>query len=310
MLRLYKIIIGICFFVFLMWLMGPRYVNEIIDIHGLNKVQAMEKLSKDGVVNKYTLEFLLKATNKHIEYGEYRFRGFVWPFGVFDKITKGKFLTYKITIPEGFDMYEIASRLQKYGICSKNDFLKYATDKAFIKSLGLDQDTMEGYLFPDTYNFYKYENPKYIIEYMYLAFKENMKKHRLNPTKEQMVIASIVEKEAKFDKDKPMVASVIYNRLKKNMSLQMDSSVIYALKTLNLWNGTMTRKDIFVKSPYNTYMNHTLPPTPICNPGVHSIEAAINPAHTDYLYFVDDKDGHLIFNKSLKNHQKAVEALR
>lgn len=292
------------------WLFGPRYVNKTVDIYGLDREKAIKLLSKDGIVNRYALELLLKITNKHIEYGEYRFRGFVSVFGVYEKLTHGEFLTYKITIPEGFDIYEIAERLQRYQICSKQDFIKYATDSRFAKKQGLDSVSFEGYLFPDTYFLYKHENPKNIIKEMYMTFKQNMEKYHLKPTKDDIIIASIVEKEAKFMQDKPKVASVIYNRLKKGMKLQMDSTVIYALKVEGKWNGVLNRKDFFIRSPYNTYVVKGLPPTPICNPGIKSIESAMNPANTDYLYFVANKFGRLFFNKNLENHQKMVISLK
>jgi len=289
------------------WLLRPHIVNKTIDIYGLNKEEAINKLSRNGIVNKYILEALLYITNAHMKYGEYRFKGIVSPFEVYRKLTRGEFLLHKITIPEGFDIYDIANRLQENGICSKKAFLKYAQDKSYAKALGINSDGFEGYLFPDTYFFYKHENPKYIIYSMYKAFKETMKKNHLNPTKDQIIIASIVEKEAKYLKDKPLVASVIYNRLKKDMPLQMDSTVIYALKTKGKWNGTLTKKDLSIKSPYNTYLVKGLPPTPICNPGINSIKSAIYPAKSNYLYFVSDKSGNLYFNRSLKNHIKAIK---
>lgn len=293
--------------IFGFWLLRPHIVNKTIDIYGLNKEEAIDKLSRNGIVNKYILEALLDITNARIKYGEYRFKGIVSPFEVYKKLTRGEFLLHKITIPEGFDIYDIANRLQEKGICSKKTFLKYAKDKSYANTLGIKSDGFEGYLFPDTYFFYKHENPKYIIYTMYEAFKETMKKNHLNPTKNQIIIASIVEKEAKYLKDKPLVASVIYNRLKKDMPLQMDSTVIYALKIEGKWNGTLTKKDLSIKSPYNTYLVKGLPPTPICNPGINSIKSAIYPAKSDYLYFVSDKTGNIYFNKSLKNHIKAVK---
>ncbi len=312
MWRAYKHILGfLAFFVLVVfWIFRPHYTNKIIDIYGLSTDQAINKLSNKGIVNKYAIKFLMYIDNQPIKFGEYSFKGFVSPFGVYEKLIRGDFLKYKITIPEGFDMYEIASRLQKYGICSKDTFLTYAQDKYFIHSLGLNTSSFEGYLFPDTYFFYKHENPKIIISTMYSAFKNTMKENNLNPTYKQIIIASIVEKEAKFKKDKSLVASVIYNRLRKNMPLQMDSTIIYALKYSGLWSGALYRKDFSIKSPYNTYIVKGLPPSPICNPGIRSIKAAIDPAHSDYLYFVDDKSGDLIFNKSFKSHVKSVEKSR
>ncbi len=289
------------------WLLRPRIVNKTVDIYGLSKKQALERISDEGIANRYVLELIFDITGAHIKYGEYKFSGLTTPFDVYKKLTKGEFLLHKITIPEGFDIYEIAKRLQEKGICGKKDFLKYAFDKDYAYRLGLHQDGFEGYLFPDTYFFYKHENPELIIDIMYRDFKERMRENHLNPTREDIIIASIVEKEAKFLKDKPIVASVIYNRLKRNMPLQMDSTVIYALKKEGRWNGVLTKKDLSIKSPYNTYVVRGLPPTPICNPGINSIKSAINPAHTDYLYFVSDKEGNIYFNKSLKNHTKTVK---
>jgi len=312
MQKIYRQISFISLGVFLIavfWLLRPHVVNKTIDIYGLNKEKALNEISKEGIANKYVLEALFYIRNTHIKYGEYKFSGIVSPFEVYKKLARGEFLLHKITIPEGFDTYEIAKRLKDDDICSQKAFLKYAQDKSYAKALGLNQDGFEGYLFPDTYFFYKHENPKEIISIMYNTFKKTMKENHLNPTKDDVIIASIVEKEAKFKKDKPLVASVIYNRLQKHMPLQMDSTVVYALKKAGKWNGILTRKDISIKSPYNTYIVKGLPPTPICNPSINSIKSAIHPAKSDYLYFVNDKKGDLYFNKSLKNHIRQINQL-
>jgi Predicted periplasmic solute-binding protein len=117
------------------WLLRPHIVNKTIDIYGLNKEEAINKLSRNGIVNKYILEALLYITNAHIKYGEYRFKGIVSPFEVYRKLTRGEFLLHKITIPEGFDIYDIANRLQENGICSKKAFLKYAQTNLMPKRL-------------------------------------------------------------------------------------------------------------------------------------------------------------------------------
>ncbi|BAL80599.1 hypothetical protein CSE_04730 [Caldisericum exile AZM16c01] len=200
-----------------------------------------------------------------------------------------------ITIPEGFTSIDIAERLNKNGIVKDKDlFLK------FIKPY-------EGYLFPDTYNFYEDMQYDAILKKFLDRFNEVVPKNyeelakKKGLTKEQaIVLASIVEKEAKFDEDRLLVASVFLNRLSIGMPLQADSTILYALGTHKEW---LTKEDYQIDSPYNTYRYAGLPPTPICNPGLKSIMAVVEAPKTDYYYFMTTPDGKAIFSKTLAEHE-------
>ncbi len=226
-------------------------------------------------------------------------------FKIKEKFIKGVSEKVKITIPEGLTIYEIASILYNKGKINTDEFINICNDINFIKSLGIDANSLEGYLFPTTYFFYYGEDAKSVAREMVLTlFKEieefNIGIENSNYTIHQILtIASMIQKEAAKEFEMPLISSVIYNRLKKNMKLQMCVTVQYALgkhKTRLLY------EDLEIDSPYNTYKISGLPPGPICNPGKSAIMAAIYPAKTDYLYFVSKGDGTHHFSKNLDEH--------
>lgn len=297
------------FFILFVYIFFPVYVkDEKVDIYyAKSKSDAFNILSKRGIVRtSLSLKIISFFYNKPIGYGEYRFNGFISPFYVYKKLLENKFYLYKVTIPEGFDSFDIANRLSYIGICKKEAFLKAVNSKALMDKLGLKgAPSFEGYMFPSTYFFYKHEDPKDIVEIMYKAFLQKTKGLPIN--NKIITIASIVEKETPKLSEKSLVASVIYNRLRLDMPLQMDSTVIYALKREGKWSGKLTPDDLKIKDPYNTYYIKGLPPGPICNPGINSIKAAINPAKTDYLYFVANPGykSHT-FSKTYISHERAI----
>jgi UPF0755 protein len=178
-------------------------------------------------------------------------------------------------------------------------------------------DNLEGYLFPDTYRVTRGIQAEEFVAMMTSRFRVVYKEilqsqlqqsdYSLN---EIMTMASLIEKETAVDEERPLVAAVFYNRLKRRMPLQCDPTVIYAMKLNDGYKGKIYQTDLEIDSPYNTYRKLGLPPTPIANPGVQSIEAALRPANADYLYFVSNNNGGHIFSKSLQEHQKAVSAYR
>lgn len=223
--------------------------------------------------------------------------------------------TVKITIPEGYTNAQIGQALQKSGLVTQNDFInetKHWTDNNhwFLKGLPNDEHKLDGFLYPSTYSFQKNASSKTIINQMLKTFDANMSlstkdyitKNKLN-IRNIVITASLIEKEAGKDIDRPKISSVIQNRLKKKMPLQIDATIIYIVGHKNkLYN-----KDLAVKSPYNTYLNKGLPPSPICNPGTKSINAAIHPANTDYLYYVlNSKTNEHIFSKTYVDHTKNI----
>ncbi len=230
-------------------------------------------------------------------------------------IAEGRVAVAKITIPEGYTVPQIADRLAKEGLCTAAQFLD-AARPANVRNVGLrsEGDSLEGFLFPDTYTIKYGTSPADIVNLMTDNFAQRVverlapelgaSRHSLN---EVVTIASMIEREAEVDKDRPLIASVIDNRLRKDMRLQIDATVIYALGE---HRSRLTREDLKVDSPFNTYLYKGLPPHPICNPGLPSLRAALHPAHTDYLYYVARSDGSHIFTKTFEEHRKAIHQVR
>ncbi|MGV8980999.1 endolytic transglycosylase MltG [Clostridium sp.] len=219
-----------------------------------------------------------------------------------------------VTLPEGYTNKEIGQTLEKSGLVSEKDFISEAekwTDSNywFLKGITNDKHKLDGFLYPATYSFEKNASSKTIINEMLKGFELNIApnknyiiKNKLN-IRNTLITASLVEKEAKKEVDRPKIASVIYNRIKKNMPLQIDATILYVIgHKAKLYN-----KDLAVKSPYNTYLNKGLPPSPICNPGTKSINAAIYPANTNYIYYVlNSKTNEHIFSETYAEHIKNV----
>ncbi len=258
---------------------------------------------------------LLGCSSK-LRAGDYTFESGLTAQDVVDKLLKGDFMTYRFTIPEGWTLKEIAADVKKLpfvkGDAVEETFNELGSDKTFIEELGIgwSVDNLEGYLFPSTYDVYKMQGPKNIIERMVGEFKkqfsdpiiEKSKQVDLTPA-EIVTLASIIEKESSLPEERPLVASVFYNRLEKGMLIQSDPTVIYGLKD---FDGNIRKKDLSDPHPYNTYVHAGLPPGPICNPGSGSIKATLNPATTDYYFFVSKNDGSHYFSKDYSEHQKAV----
>lgn len=225
-----------------------------------------------------------------------------------------KINTVKVTIPEGYTNEEIGQVLQKSGLVTEKDFINETenwTDNNywFFKGLPNDKHKLDGFLYPATYYFPKNASSKTIINKMLKTFEINMQPNKNYITKNKLnirnivITASLIEKEAGKDVDRPKIASVIYNRLNNNMPLQIDATIIYIIGH----KDKLYNKDLAVQSPYNTYLNKGLPPSPICSPGTKSINAAIHPANTDYLYYVlNSKTNEHIFSKTYDEHAKNV----
>ena len=204
----------------------------------------------------------------------------------------------KFTVPEGYTVDDIALKLEKEGICTKEEFIKTIKEyelPSFVKKNSSKRYNLEGYLFPDTYIIKQDESPKDIVKAMISrfeeAFKEALKETNMKVSDEDVetiiTIASMIEKEARVDKERPLISSVISNRVSKGMKLQIDATVIYALGE---HVETVLNKHLEIDSPYNTYKINGLPIGPISNPGMPSILAALKPASTDYLFYVLEKD--------------------
>ena len=230
---------------------------------------------------------------------------------IIDSLAKGSYKLYPFTVPEGRNIYDIAQMVEAQGFGSAAEFLALCRDKSFIRSLGLNVDSLEGYLFPETYNFPKSTSLKTIIKAMTATFLkvweklEPQARERALTSHEVVTLASIVEKETGLARERSLIAGVFLNRLARGMKLQTDPTVIYGL--LPNFNGNLTSKDLTTPTPYNTYVIAGLPPGPIANPGEESLQAVIRAdVMQPYLYFVSKNDGSHYFSKTLEEHNRMV----
>jgi UPF0755 protein len=261
----------------------------------------------------------IQKTWKNLKSGEYRVSGSQTPWELLKILTSGISVKRQLTVREGENLYEIAATLEKAGISSRQRVIELCRDPAFIQKLFANADfqppSLEGFLFPDTYAFNRLQNVEEILEQMHRRYRqvwlEIQKKPRLiqSMTEYQVVtLASIIEKETGAAEERPLISSVFHNRLKKRMRLQSDPTTIYGI--WERYDGNIRKSDLLTPTPYNTYTVAALPAGPISNPGSHAIESALNPATSDYLFFVSRNDGHHIFTKTYGEHQSAVNAFQ
>ena len=216
-----------------------------------------------------------------------------------------------LTVPEGFTLQQIIARTVEKGFGQKERLLELAYDVDFIHSLQINTDSLEGYLFPETYLFAPGIDEKTLLKMMVTQLKNNLDLELRKTAKKQgmdlqqwVTLASIIEKETGDVAEMPLISSVFHNRLKRNIPLQTDPTVIYGIKN---FDGNITRKHLRTPTPYNTYIIRGLPPGPIASPGLAALKAAVNPAQTKYLYFVATGNGGHRFSKTLKEHNAAVK---
>ncbi len=270
-------------------------------------------LQDEGVVrNALALKLLArwKGQAGKVQAGHYRFSDPATPEEVLQRLTEGDVEKVSLTIPEGFTLKQIIERISEKGFGDRDKLLQLAHDRDFIASLKIDADSLEGYLFPETYLFAPGIGEKALLKMMVDQFRSHLepqlqkKAQALGLTLHQWVtLASIIEKETGVVEEMPLISSVFHNRLKRKIPLQTDPTVIYGIKD---FDGNLTRKHLETPSPYNTYLNRGLPPGPIASPGLAALSAAVNPAQTKYLYFVATGDGGHRFSKTLKEHNAAV----
>ena len=265
-----------------------------------------EIINSSRLFHRYT-----KFTNKmeSFKVGNYKILPGMTMVDVLEKLTSGKAITTTVTIPEGKNLFEVATILEKNKIItSAKDFIRLAKTPEVVKSFNIKAKRLEGYLYPDTYHFNKNSNPKTIMNTMIRTFNKKVSSLNFDNTKlsrhEVIILASIVEKETGAKFERPTIAGVFHNRLRKRMRLQSDPTTIYGI--YENYNGNLRKKHLLEKTPYNTYKIPALPVGPISNPGLESIRAVLNPEKHDYLYFVSKNDGTHIFSKTYKQHRQAV----
>ena len=271
---------------------------------GTNAKEIVDVLEKNEIIrkNNYTFRILTKLLKleDQLKYGEYDLSPSMNMLQILDKLVKGEVIVYKITIPEGYTYTQIAELLDKKEIAEKETFLKLLEDR---------EKSLEGYLFPDTYEVPKQYGAENMVKVMLSNFNqiaiENKfadKAEKIGFSMEEIIIlASIIEKESKFTEERRQVSSVFHNRLKKDMKLQSCATIQYILGEPK---EKLDENDLKIESPYNTYLYTGLPPGPISNPGLDSIIAALEPAEEDYLYFVLGENGKHIFSKTYQEHLK------
>lgn len=299
-----------------------REINVNIRIERNQSTREVLKRLKElnAIENEQILYFWIRYKHIPIKAGCYRLKGTYSPVEIVQELTKGSPCLTKVTIPEGANIFDVDKILSEKGFCRKGEILKLSKDKEFLNSLRLK--FLEGYIFPDTYYHRENASCKEIIEETVKNFNkktqslfkdynppEIVKRGLKEVTKDKiLIVASIVEKETPLPEEKPIIAGIIYNRLAKGMKLQCDPTVFYAYKVAGIEKEKLHRGDTSFPSPYNTYYIRGLPPTPICNPGLDSIKAAMYPEKTQYLYFVAENKGH-IFSKSYNQHLKIIRKI-
>ncbi len=288
--------------------------KEIQVTEGMSFKTIAATLQKEGIIRYrgyFEIIGRLEGISRKVRVGYYGMNSNMSLWEVLDALRKGKIIEYEVVIPEGYNVYQIAWTLSGTPLVSDpQEFIRLVKNKEYAHSLGIDADTLEGYLFPDTYFFPKGikldDIPRKMVQRYKTAFVDSYRNRakELGFTEHQIItLASIVEKEAKVPAERKLIAAVYLNRLKIGMKLQADPTAVYGTKA---WITKVTSQDLRRKSPYNTYLHKGLPPGPIANPGEGAILATLYPDNDDYLFFVAQGDGSHFFSKDYAAHAKAI----
>jgi UPF0755 protein len=292
----------------------------ILDIsRGTSRRGVARLLEQQGVVRS-ALAFELLArwrSSVELQAGEYRFAEAAAATEVFRKIAEGRVFVHPLIIPEGLNMFEVASRVAQEGLASSEEFLRVARDPSLVRDLAPQAKSLEGFLFPATYGFPRSVTAAGIAAAMVARFRqalaafpeEGRNPHGLS-IHEAVTLASLVEEETGQRDERPLIAGVFYNRLAKRIALQCDPTVLYAMQLAGKNDGVIHVSDLRLVSPYNTYRHRGLPPGPISNPGQAALRAVLFPPQTDYLYFVADTEGGHFFSRTLAEHNANVAKYR
>jgi peptidoglycan lytic transglycosylase G len=311
-----RISLLICLLWYLIFLfISPGHGSVVSDISfpsgsGIRKLA--NELKAGGVIRSswhFVLMTRLRGDAHRLKAGEYRFSDDMTPDMILRKVVSGEVDYRKFTLPEGYSVYQAAELLEQKGYFRKDDFLEKCRNKVLLARLGINANSAEGYLYPATYNLSRGGSEEQLLEQMigqfnkaYAAIQEGEGELRFS-RHEVVTLASIIEKEAVSSEDKTLISSVFHNRLRIGMPLQSDPTAVYGVRA---FSGKVSKADILRPSPYNTYLNKGLPPGPIGNPGRDAVLAAMNPAKTDFLYFVARQDGTHHFSRNLDEHNRAV----
>ena len=313
LLALVWIIVGLLYFQASRPMSDNTELQVFEVVPGMTLKRVSQELSRQNLIRSasaFQAIALIQDKQKLIMVGEYNVSPSMLPADILKRITSGKTVLHPVTIPEGYRITEIADLLAKQNLADKENFLQQTKNMKLVT--GVSADSLEGYLFPETYHFGKFTAEATIVKKMVETFKERALKQKFLKRAREMgfsyheiiTLASLIEKETGKDSERKQISSVFHNRLKKNMRLQTDPTVIYAIEN---FDGNIRKRDLKIDSPYNTYRYKGLPPGPIASPGLKSIVAALYPAKTANLYFVSRQDGSHQFSATLNEHNRAVQ---
>ena len=313
--------VRICLSLLLLWYVPCLFVppgsgSVVRDVSfppgsGIRKLAT--ELKSGGIIRSswhFILVTRLRGDAHRLKAGDYRFNDGMTPDVILKKLVTGDVDYLKFSLPEGYSIHQIAELLEQKGYFKQVVFLGKCRDTALLSRLGLGEPSVEGYLYPATYNLSRGGSEEQLISQMVAQFEKKyaeltaggggvggLSRHAV------VTLASLIEKEAISAEEKPLIASVFHNRLRIGMPLQSDPTAVYGVRA---FAGKVTRADIERPSPYNTYLIQGLPPGPMGNPGAEALEAALHPAVTQYLYFVARQDGTHQFSRTLEEHNRAV----
>jgi UPF0755 protein len=299
---------------------GPTLVFEVTSGEPLSRTA--QRLHQDGLLEAGTLfgprtwvlYARLRGLDRQVKSGEFELSAAMSPVEILQKIVSGEVKTYAVTLPPGLHAWEIAERLEGVGIVDAGPFVERVLDPDFARELGVEADSLEGYLFPETYRFRRHTTAEGVVRRMVEQFwaawtdedRARLEAYRF-PLHQVVTLASIVEKETGVAAERPRIAAVFDNRLQKRMRLQSDPTVIYGiLATQGSFDGNIRRRDLEADTPYNTYTRGGFPAGPIASPSMQSIRAVLGPEDVDYLYFVSKNDGTHHFSVAHRDHINAV----
>jgi len=313
--------LGVVAYQTIRWAEGPVVPPEehpaskaIVIPDGSTFQHVAELLERERLI-KSSLAFVLlgkfQSADRKVHAGEYELNPSMTPAEILTMLRNGQVLLHSLTVPEGLTFVQIADLASEDGLTDRDEFLRLAKDREFIVSLGIKAETLEGYLYPNTYKFPRPVKAREVLMAMVEQLRQEIGPEllaRMQELKmtlhEALTLASVIEKETGSGGERPEISAVFHNRLKKGIPLQSDPTVIYGLAA---YDGNLHKKDLSSPSPYNTYRVQGLPPGPIANPGIQAIRATLYPSDSHYLYFVSRNDGTHQFSATLIEHNKAVE---
>ncbi|WP_447972637.1 endolytic transglycosylase MltG [Nitrospira sp. Kam-Ns4a] len=294
---------------------GDRSAPRTVDVpDGATFRDVAALLEREGLLASrwpFLLLGKLQGADRRVVAGEYVLHPGMTPREILSALVEGRVALRTVTIPEGYTVAQIADLLSQTGVTDPGDFLTVVRDQGFIRTLGIEAPSLEGYLFPNTYRFARRTDSKEVaaalVEGLRRAFTAEWRDRASDiglSVHQVLTLASVIEKETNAEGEYELVSAVFHNRLRRGIPLQSDPTVIYAL---GAFDGDLKKRDLSVASPYNTYRVAGLPPGPIANPGAKAIRAALYPAPVPYLYFVSRNDGTHVFSTTLAEHNRAVE---